>query len=310
MKIIVVGLGVQGKKRAAIAGKDFIAAVDPVNPDAHYQQLEQVPLTSYDAAIVCTGDKPKVALLKYLLTHHKHVLVEKPLYASAAEINELQQLANKNNLTCYTAYNHRFEPHLIRVRDILQQQTLGEIYHCRLFYGNGTARQVKESAWRDQGSGVLHDLGSHLLDLIDYLFGSRSSSFKLVNTQCFENNAPDHVTFIDTANQPNIECQMTLLSWRNDFSCDILAEKGSVHVRSLCKWGPAEFTLRTRVLPSGRPPEESSTLIQEDPTWKLEYEHFKQLIISGKSVDLTKDIWISQQLNQLHPSLIKESVPC
>ena len=33
-----------------------------------------------------------------------------------------------------------------------------------MFYGNGTARLVRDSAWRDQGAGVLPDLGSHLLD--------------------------------------------------------------------------------------------------------------------------------------------------
>ena len=41
---------------------------------------------------------------------------------------------------------------------------LGGIYRCRMFYGNGTARLVRDSAWRDDGAGVLPDLGSHLLD--------------------------------------------------------------------------------------------------------------------------------------------------
>ena len=33
-----------------------------------------------------------------------------------------------------------------------------------------------------------------------------------------------------------------------------------------------------RVLPSGRPPEESMTLVQDDPTWAIEYDHFKRLV--------------------------------
>ncbi len=35
---------------------------------------------------------------------------------------------------------------------------------------------------------------------------------------------------------------MTLLMWRNHFTCDILAENGSAHIESLCKWGPSTFT--------------------------------------------------------------------
>ena len=40
------------------------------------------------------------------------------------------------------------------------------------FYGNGTARDVRNSPWRDQGFGVLPDLGSHLLDMVLFLFGN------------------------------------------------------------------------------------------------------------------------------------------
>ena len=46
--------------------------------------------------------------------------------------------------SCYTAYNHRFEPHFVRMRDLIASGELGAIYSCRMFYGNGTARLVRE----------------------------------------------------------------------------------------------------------------------------------------------------------------------
>ena len=39
-----------------------------------------------------------------------------------------------------------------------------------MFYGNGTARLVRNSYWRDQGNGVLSDLGSHLVDTSKFFF--------------------------------------------------------------------------------------------------------------------------------------------
>jgi len=92
---------------------------------------------------------------------------------------------------------------------------------------------------------------------------------------------------------------MTLLSWRNHFTCDIFAENGSAHIESLCKWGPSTFTHRTRLLPSGRPPEESETLVQDDPTWELEYRHFKKLCDAGESCDLSNDLWLNGMLRRL-----------
>ena len=92
---------------------------------------------------------------------------------------------------------------------------------------------------------------------------------------------------------------MTLLSWRNHFTCDVFAENGSAHISSLCKWGPSEFTHRVRVLPSGRPPEESVTLIEDDPTWALEYAHFKSLCGERRPTDLANDIWLNRVLRKL-----------
>ena len=307
MRAIVAGLGVQGYKRRRVAGADFVASVDPVNAEADFKRIEDVPLGDYDAALCCIPDEPKVAMLEYLLGHGKHVLVEKPLWAEGdAELERLQTIARQNKAICYTAYNHRFEPHFVAMRDAIASGKLGKIYRCRMFYGNGTARLVRDSVWRDQGAGVLPDLGSHLFDTLRFWFGDIGENFQVVASNAFENRAPDHVVLGSKGVSPQIELEMTLLSWRNHFTCDIFAEKGSAHISSLCKWGPSTFTVRTRILPSGRPPEESVTLVQDDPTWAIEYEHFKALCAAGKPADLSNDIWLNKMLRNLSDVAVRE----
>ncbi len=310
MRAIVVGLGVQGYKRRRVAGPDYVASVDPVNTEAEYRSVEEIPLSSYDTALVCIPDEPKVEVLTYLLTHGKHVLVEKPLWAKDEEqITRLERLARAKGVVCYTAYNHRFEPHYVRMRDLIASGKLGALYRCRMFYGNGTARLVRDSAWRDQGAGVLPDLGSHLLDTARFWFGELGEEFRVVSADCFENRAPDHVVVVSRNTRPALEFEMTLLSWRNHFTCDVLAEKGSAHIRSLCKWGPTTFTYRERILPSGRPPEESVTLVQDDPTWALEYAHFKSLCERGTQTDLSNDLWLNRLLRRLGQEAVASIIP-
>jgi scyllo-inositol 2-dehydrogenase (NADP+) len=160
MRVVVVGLGVQGRKRTAIAGAEVVATVDPVLPDAGHRRIEDVPLDTYDAALLCVPDAPKVELLTYLLRNGKHALVEKPLLSEHdGDLAALAELAAKTGAVCYTAYNHRFEPHFVRMRDLIHSGKLGRIYTVRMYYGNGTAAQVKASPWRDTGTGVLFDLG-------------------------------------------------------------------------------------------------------------------------------------------------------
>jgi scyllo-inositol 2-dehydrogenase (NADP+) len=307
MRVVVAGLGVQGHKRRRVAGGDFVAAADPVNSEAEYRRLEDVPLASYDAVLACIPDEPKVALLEYLLRNGKHVLVEKPLWAADdADIARLAMLAKANGVVCYTAYNHRFEPHFVRMRDVIKSGRLGAVYRCRMFYGNGTARLVRDSQWRDQGAGVLPDLGSHLLDTARFWFDDVGDDFAIISSRCFENRAPDHVVLGSRGTTPQLELEMTLLSWRNHFTCDVFAENGSAHISSLCKWGPSSFTLRSRVLPSGRPPEDTITLVQDDPTWAVEYEHFKRLCAESRVGDLADDLWLNRTLRRLGEAAIKE----
>ncbi len=306
MKVIVVGLGVQGYKRRRFAGKDCIATVDPINKEADYKDLRDVPLASYDAVLACIPDEPKFDLLSYCLENKKHVLVEKPLWATHdQQILELEKLALKNNVVCYTAYNHRFEPHFVKMKDLIHSGELGKIYSCRMFYGNGTARLVRDSNWRDQGAGVLPDLGSHLLDTCRFWFGNSLDSFSLSSFHRFENLAPDHAVIESEGSLPRISLEMTLCMWRNHFTCDILAEKGTAHIESLCKWGPSTFTHRVRILPSGRPLEKSETLIQEDPTWEAEYIYFKHLINTATVTDLSTDYWLQKNLRTMGEKTIQ-----
>lgn len=302
MRVVVAGLGVQGRKRFAVAGKDVVSTVDPVIAEAQYKRIDDVPLVSYDAVLLCIPDEPKISVIEYLLSQRKHVLVEKPLFAGdPCDLLRLKALAQHNKTVCYTAYNHRFEPHIVRMRELIDSGRLGRIYSVRMFYGNGTARLVRESAWRDRGAGVLPDLGSHLLDTALYWFGNPIADFRIYSANCFENRAYDHVTFGANTDLA-LQCEVTLLSWRNHFYADVLAEKGSAHISSLCKWGPSTFSVRTRELPSGKPNEESVTLIQPDPTWSIEYEHFRSLCELGIS-NIENDIWINQTLRALSDDL-------
>ena len=300
MRVIVAGLGVQGRKRRRFAGADYIVSVDPANQEADYRALSDVPVNSYDAVLACIPDEPKLELVRYCIENGKHVLVEKPLWTPRDEdIQQLERDARSRSVVVYTAYNHRFEPHFVRMRDLIASGELGTIYSCRMFYGNGTARLVRDSAWRDQGAGVIPDLGSHLIDTCRFWFGDVASDVKLTSVSRFENRAPDHAIFASDSKRPRIELEMTLCMWRNHFTCDVLAEHGTAHIESLCKWGPTTFRHRRRVLPSGHPPELAVTLTQEDPTWALEYAHFKKLCAERTPTDLSNDFILQRTLTRL-----------
>lgn len=305
LRTVVVGLGIQGPKRISAAGRDVVATVDLTKP-ADFASLEAVPVDSYDAAILCIPDAPKIESIRYLVAKGKHALVEKPLFGSADQIRGLEAEARKAGVFVSAAYNHRFEPHFMAMHDAIASGVLGRIYRARLFYGNGTARLVKASEWRDTGAGVLPDLGSHLLDTILFWFGRQRDDLMPVSFRRFENRSFDHVVLLADGD-PQIELEMTLLSWRNHFSAEIFGEQGQASISSLCKWGPSTFNLNRRVLPAGRPPEESRTLVKSDPTWAAEYQDFRSHCLARSQTDLSRDVWIAQELSRLCKTVMGEA---
>lgn len=295
-------MGVQGKKRLRFAGADAVATVDAHLQDVDFKSVKDVPLADFDAALCCLPDDPKPEILEYMLSNGKHVLVEKPLVSRDRSVLEkLKAIAETNRVVCYTAYNHRFEPHVVTLKKLLESGELGKPYLCKFFYGNGTARDVRNSAWRDQDLGVIADLGSHLLDWTRFLFGDVDGLPEVLSANCFENRAFDHCLF-SLRDKLLLQYEMTLLSWRNTFRLDLFAEFGTVHIDCLCKWGPSTITVRRRVLPSGRPDERSETLVCADPTWEIEYRHFVELC-KNPSNNIANDLWINDVLNGFRAQL-------
>jgi len=303
LRIIIVGFGVQGKKRKIFASDHLVSLVDPIALEADVKSIKEISLSDFDAALICTGDKDKLDIIEYLIKNNKHVLVEKPLLSNSTKnLTNLLNLSKQNKVTCYTAYNHRFEPHFVRMKQLIQSNILGKIYHIRMFYGNGTANLVKNSVWRDQNSGVLTDLGSHLLDTLHFWISDITThNFEITKAHKKENLSFDHIIInnVSEKRKMSIELEMSLISWKNTFTCDVIGEKGSAHINSLCKWGPSEFIYRSRTLPSGTPTETRKVLIQKDPTWNIEYNHFLKACDFSDTETLEKDIWINQTLLNL-----------
>lgn len=119
-----------------------------------------------------TGQHAEVAMA--VLQAGKQLLCEKPLAATGAEAQAIAQLANERGLGGGVTYHLRFIPAIQEARRLIEGGLLGELHSFHLHYYRASNLQPdRPLTWRfaGPGSGVLQDLGSHLLDLVNYLFG-------------------------------------------------------------------------------------------------------------------------------------------
>ncbi len=106
----------------------------------------------------------------------KHVLCEKPLGRNAAESRRMLEAAWRAGGKHMAAFNYRFVPAVRKARLLMEQGALGRIHHFRARYcQDWLADPEHPRVWRLQkalaGSGVLGDLGSHIVDLARFLVG-------------------------------------------------------------------------------------------------------------------------------------------
>jgi len=106
----------------------------------------------------------------------KHVLVEKPMCASAAGARRVVDLAAATDLKVTTGYYWRFDPMAVRVKRWIAEGLLGDIVHLEgRMNAQGAWRYVRDGApWMLEAAergGPMFNLGVHWIDLFHWLTG-------------------------------------------------------------------------------------------------------------------------------------------
>jgi predicted dehydrogenase len=119
-----------------------------------------------------TGDHTRSALAA--LQAGKALFCEKPLAANAEEAAQIVALARQRGVAGGVNYHFRQAPAIQEARRRVETGLLGEVYGFHLrYYRSSSLRRDRPLTWRfaGPGSGVLADLGSHLIDLALHLLG-------------------------------------------------------------------------------------------------------------------------------------------
>jgi scyllo-inositol 2-dehydrogenase (NADP+) len=102
----------------------------------------------------------------------KHVVVDKPFATTAREADELIALAESQGLILTVFQNRRWDGDYLTASHSIEQGWLGKVFHYEVHFDR--FRPQIKAGWREEprpGSGILYDLGAHLIDQTLHLFG-------------------------------------------------------------------------------------------------------------------------------------------
>ncbi|MEN9939028.1 MAG: hypothetical protein RLZZ387_5607 [Chloroflexota bacterium] len=139
-----------------------------------------------------TGEHGRVALAA--LAAGKALFCEKPLGATPEESEAIVAAAREGGLVGGVNFHFRQIPALQEARRLVEGGLLGEVrgFHLR-YYRSSNLRGDRPLTWRfaGPGSGVLADLGSHMVDLVLHLLGPVAKASGRTLTAVPERRGPD-----------------------------------------------------------------------------------------------------------------------
>lgn len=163
-------------------------------------------ITSYDTTdelindptleliVVNTPNFTHFALAKAALEAGKHVLIEKPVAATTAEAKALFDLGREVDREVLIYQNRRWDSDVMAVKQVLKTGQLGKIVEVHFRYDRWRP-EIGPKAFKETpmpASGLLYDLGPHLIDQSLDLFGKPLSFTKTLGKFRLKTEVPDY----------------------------------------------------------------------------------------------------------------------
>lgn len=126
-----------------------------------------------ELVVITTPNDTHFPYAKAALEAGKHVVVEKPFTITSGEALELAALAKATGKVLSVYQNRRYVSDFLTIKKILEEGLLGPVHTFEGHYDRYRA-EARPQAWREApipGSGILYDLGAHLIDQACYFFG-------------------------------------------------------------------------------------------------------------------------------------------
>jgi predicted dehydrogenase len=170
---------------------DFVGSGDAAKVHADLPEVEVIddPLRAAtdaraDLVIIATPNHSHAALARAALAAGRHVVVDKPFTLSLAEAKELAGLAERHGRLLSVFHNRRWDSDFLAVTQAVADDVVGDVVHLESHFDR--FRPQPRQRWRElpgPGSGVLWDLGPHLIDQALQLFGRPDTVMASIATQ-------------------------------------------------------------------------------------------------------------------------------
>ena len=204
---------------------------------------------SIELVVVNTPEYTHAELAEKALRAGKHVVVEKAFTVTTAEADRLMEVARETGKVLSVFQNRRWDSDFLTIRKALEENRIGRLVQYTARYDR--YRTDIRDSWKEEdlpGTGILYNLGSHLIDQALVLFGMPEWVWADLRVQRTGGKVPDHFQLVMSYPELKVVLEAGYLVCGDRPKYELLGESGS-----LMKWGqdPQEAALAAGQLPGG-----------------------------------------------------------
>lgn len=206
--------------------------------------------TDVDFIISGVSNKFHYDILKYAIECGKPIFSEKPFTRTMEEADELLSLYEKNPIPCMIGFSYRYRPCFQYVKQLVEKGTLGRIRHIAAHYLQEENAPMfnKEYTWRFNkemaGSGILADIGSHMVDAARFFVGEFTSVAGMMSTFIDHRRDPrtNQLVEVDVDDFAGFQCVLeggvmgtfythkNAIGTKNQFQVTLFGDLGTVRI--------------------------------------------------------------------------------
>ncbi len=198
---------------------------------AFYNIEELLANAKFEVAVICTPNGLHAVHSIAALNAGCHVLCEKPMAISVDDCKKMIEVAEKNNRLLFIVKQNRYNPPVVAVKKLLDENRLGKIFMADLTCLWNRDEAYYKNSWKgtkELDGGTLFTQFSHFIDLLYWYFGDvKNCSASLYNLNhkgiidfedCgsiileFENGIAGSVNFSVNSYKKNMEGSLTIIA--------------------------------------------------------------------------------------------------
>ena len=158
-------VGIASRRSGAAAETLSQYAPDQNNVKIYDQPEALLEDTDIEAVYIPLSNNEHAQWVLRAIEQGKHVLCEKPMALTVADIDAIQAAARQHNVKVMEGFMYRFHPQHIRVKELINSGTIGEVRSVRSCFSfmMQPARMYRLADGIERGGGAMWDIGCYAI---------------------------------------------------------------------------------------------------------------------------------------------------